>query len=267
MAGRRIAVVSDLHCNSIVAPWPADQPLEGGGRYEPNRPQAWLNRCWKQTLSEIGDVDVLVLNGDLLQGINARDGQLVSTNRHIEHEAALKLLQPLVRRTGSLYVIRGTEFHDGRTGESVELLARELGAVPNDAGCYSRWELYLGCLNGRVIHCQHSIGVAGVPTTEATVPYRDLINQLGELRRAFAGRAPNVRMIVRSHRHRAVHVDAPPELHAVVTPGFQLATAYVAKKGTVMQCHIGYVLIEDDGERFDVRLRTFPLPAPKVEGL
>jgi hypothetical protein len=262
---KRIGILSDLHVNSIVAPWPKDQPLEGGGKYAPNKPQIWLNRCWADMVSRIGDLDVLVINGDTIQGINARDKQLVTTAEHIQHGAACKLLKPLTERAERTFINRGTEFHDGLTGEHVENLAEALGAVRDKAsGQHTRWELFLNTCGG-VIHFQHSIGVAGVPTTEATVPWRDTLNFISELMRAYGKAAPNVQMRVFSHRHRCIYVNAPPFLHALVTPAWQLKTAYVHKKGGVMQPHIGFAVVEASEGCLNVRPHVYPLIAPGME--
>ncbi len=102
---------------------------------------------------------------------------------------------------------------------------------------------------------------------EATVPWRDTIMLLSELQRFFGEAAPNVRATVRSHRHRFVHIEAPPDLHAVVTPAWQLRTAFAYKRTSTMMVQVGYVILRMDGDDLLVRKRTYKLPALHVERL
>ena len=94
------------------------------------------------------------------------------------------------------------------------------------------------------------------------MPLRDLLLFMAELVR-FGG--PKVRVIVRSHRHRYIHIDAPPDLHAIVTPAWQLRTAFSYKRASSMLPQIGYVLLEAEGDDILVRKRLFKLPETKVE--
>ena len=139
---RRILVVSDLHVGSTVGLWPGRHRIEGGGTYEANKFQRWLYRCWRDLIDSVDDSPILVINGDIIQGLNHRDGQLISSNISDQTAAAQTLLQPLVAKCSRLLVIRGTEWHEGKASEDVELLAKSLGAEADpDAGQYTRWEL------------------------------------------------------------------------------------------------------------------------------
>jgi hypothetical protein len=266
----RIVVISDLHVGSTVGLWPGRHRLEGGGVYESNVYQKWLYECWQMALDEITKIrpkPIVVLNGDELQGVNMRDGQLVTNKIDIQVDAALTLLEPLRKAASRLYVIRGTEWHVGKSAEHVEHLARQLGAVRDPAtDQWSWWELYLD-VGGPVIHFAHHVGVSSVPWYEATVPLRDTLMLLAEVWRFFGQSGPNVRATVRSHRHRYIHVDAPPDIHAIVTPAWQLKTAFSYKRATAMLPQIGYVILEWDGVDLLIRKRIFQLPPQHVEGV
>lgn len=269
---KRFVVLSDGHVGSTVGLWPGTHRVEGGGEYSANKYQLWLAECWQWMLDEVRAFEeppVVVYNGDPLQGVHMRDGQLVTNKVDIQVAAALQLYKPLREMSSAWYQIRGTEWHEGKAAEFVELMARELDATPDpDSGQLSWWELYLLVEEGGpVIHFAHHVGVSSVPWYEATVPLRDTLMQLAELWRFYGERAPNVRMVVRSHRHRFIHVDAPPDIHVVVTPAWQLKTAFAHKRATSMVPQIGYVIIEWDGQELSVRPRIFALPDLHVEGL
>lgn len=207
MAIQRIVILSDLHVGSTVGLWPGRHAIEGGGIYEANQYQRWLYECWQRAVADIQKLrpQVVVLNGDEVQGVNAKDGQIIGATVSAQCAAALTLLEPVRKATRKLYMIRGTEWHDGRAAENVEGLAKELRAEVDPAtGQYTRWELYLD-LGGPVIHFAHHVGTSSVPWYEATVPLRDTLLMLSELWRFFGSRAPNLRMVVRSHRHRYIH--------------------------------------------------------------
>ena len=262
-------VLSDLHVGSTVGLWPGRHQIEGGGVYEANEAQQWLGACWADCCERVRKLrpkPVVVLNGDAIQGVNYRDGQIIGATVGAQVRAAKTLLEPIADAARKLYVVRGTEWHDGKAAEDLETLARELGAEPDPAsGQASRWELYLGPDEGPVMHFAHHVGMSSVPWYEATVPLRDTLLQLSELWRFYGARAPNMRMAVRSHRHRYIHVDAPPDIQVVVTPSWQLKTAFSHKKASSMLPQIGWVLVQWDGEELIVRPRIYPLPDLHVE--
>ncbi len=265
-----ILVIADLHVGSTVGLWPQRHPVEGGGVYEVSKYQAWLLKCWKDLLAYVGGLaekPVLVICGDVIQGVSPKDGQLVSNKPDVQADAAEKLLRPLVNNCSRLYCIRGTEFHEGKSSENVEGLAKALGAIPHHTtGQYTRWELYLD-VGGSVIHFAHSIGTTSVPHYESTIPTRDALMLLAELQRFFGNRAPNVEMVVRAHRHRYVQIQLPPKLTALVCPAFQLRTAFSYKKSNTMLPEIGYVDIQKLGDRLVAVPKIYPLAPLHVEKL
>lgn len=263
-------MIADLHVGSTVGLWPRRHVVEGGGVYEVSKYQLWLLRCWRDLLRYVAALEtrpVLVICGDAIQGVSPRDGQLISNRPDIQCEAAEKLLRPLVEQCSRLYWIRGTEYHEGRSSEHVEQLAKALGAIPHHTtGQYTRWEMYLD-VGGSVIHFAHSIGSTSVPHYESTIPTRDALMLLAELQRFFGSRAPNVEMVVRAHRHRYVQVQLPPKLTALVCPAWQLRTAFAYKKANTMLPEIGFVDIHREAGRLVAVPHIYPLAPIHIERL
>jgi hypothetical protein len=265
----RILVLGDLHAGSTVSPWPVGVPLPDGGLYEPSKAQRYLLGCWRDMLAEVEQMGrpTLVLLGDLIQGSHAKDGQLVSPLLSVQVEGARRLLMPLVERCERVYCLRGTQWHEGRLSEHVAGLARELDAVPHPkTGEAMWWELHLDTGGGKVIHFAHHITATMLPATEANALLRDLLNTIVELQRAHGRLAPDLKMIVRAHRHRAAYVQVPPGLHALSVPPWQLRTSYAYGKAIASLPQVGYAVIEAGGE-ISARVRTFPLPRAHVERL
>lgn len=264
----RVVVVADVHAGSTVAPWPKDVVGPDGTGYKPNKYQAWLNRCWTDMLGQLAlfeEKPIVVINGDVIQGVRPGQGQLMSNRRDVQTQAASLLLEPLRELAHAFYITHGTEYHDGKCADEVNRLAMELGATPHAYTREPTWpELYLK-LNGQVIHFSHSISATMVSWYEGTAPLRDMLMKRSELWREYGRLAPNVKMIVRSHRHRFFHAHAAPDLHAVVTPAWQLRTAYTYRVGSVILPTIGWIVIEAQGDDLVVKLRRYSLPRPKVQ--
>ena len=265
----RTVVFSDAHIGSTVALWPGEHRVEGGGSYKSNKFQRWLFQCWNEAMADVSAMTpkpVIVLNGDMIQGVNFKDGQLITTQVNVQVDAALRLLNPLKQAASRLYYVRGTEWHEGKAADNVEQMARQLGAVVDPATKqWSWWELYRQ-MGDAVVHYAHHIGMSSVPHYEATVPLRDTLMLLAELARFFGKAAPDVRLTVRSHRHRYIRVEAPPNLNCVVTPSWQLKTAFAHKKATAMLPQIGYVVIDlDDNGDPTPHKKIFDLPRLHVE--
>lgn len=263
----RCVIVSDLHVGSTVGLWPRSHPVADGGIHKANQFQRWLINYWEKAMEEIANLrpDVLVFNGDEIQGAHDRDGQLVTNRIDIQVDAALEVVDPLASLECRKYVIRGTPWHVGKAAEHIDSLARQIGAERDRAtNSHTRWELYLK-LGKPVIHFAHHIGASRVPLYETTTPLRDMLVLLTELNRYYGRGMPNLKAIVRSHRHRGVALQVPPRLHAIVTPGWQLKTEFGYKNMTSSLPHIGYVVIDYDGEKLIPDLKDFPLPKPAIE--
>lgn len=267
-----VVVVADIHSGSTVAPWPAGTSGPDGTGYIPNAYQVWLNKCWADMLERVADLNTrrggpvpVVVNGDVIQGVRPGQGQIMTNRRDVQTQAASRLLEPLRELASDFYITRGSEYHDGKCADEVNRLAVELGANPHSVTGEPTWsELYLD-LSGQVIHFSHGISATMVSWYEGTAPLRDMLMLRSEISREYGGIALDVKMLVRSHRHRFIHIHATPDLHAVVTPGWQLRTAYTYRRGSVTLPVVGWVLIEAQDDDLVVKLTRYPLPLPKLE--
>jgi hypothetical protein len=136
----------------------------------------------------------------------------------------------------------------GPSAQYEEALARELGAEPNGAGQYARWELWklLGG-QGILIHFSHHIGTTGSQAYESTAVLRELVEAYTEAGR-WGERPPDV--VVRSHRHRAIKIELPTANQqgvSLTTPGWQGKTPFVWRipGGRQSQPQFGGVLLRE----------------------
>ena len=261
-----IIVASDFQVGSTLALWPENGRVSEGGGYTLNSVQKWLWECYLHMLQAVGKIkpDVLVLDGDLIQGNPPRDKQLVSANLSIQARASYQLLAPLRSLAGKMYVIRGTGFHDGACAETSEMLTERLDAVRCSAsGEASWWELWLD-MGGPVAHFAHTVGMTRVSYGLGTAPLRDALTLIEELRR-YSAQTPDLRVIVRAHRHKYSHIAIAGGVHALVCPCWQMRAEYSYAKGIAMLPDIGWLWLEWDGSDLLVRARLYGYPSPHVE--
>lgn len=262
----RVLVIADLHVGSSVAPWPRKQALADGGKWSLNRYQLYLERCWKDMLGQVATArpDVLVLLGDIIQGVNARDGQQVTNRIGIQCAAAARLLDPLCQQIPNRYYVRGTEWHEGKSSEHVDNLATQLGCKPHPRTESPTWRrLYLD-VDGHILDMMHHVGTTNVAQYSATAPLRDALNHKLELVTKHGRKAPLIAMSVRAHRHTYVHVKRDG-IQSVTCPCWQLGTSFTDARANVVLSDIGWLLIEGDKHGLDVRATVYPQPLPHVE--
>lgn len=231
-----IIVISDTHFGCKLALCPPKVYLDEGGTYEPSPLQKKLWGMWREFHDKWvpeatrGEPYILVHNGDCIDGVHHNSTTQISHNFNDQVNLAVQVLSPLVERPNckAYYHIRGTEAHVGKSGVYEEMVAKQLGAIPDDIGNHARWEMWLD-LNRHLIHFTHHIGTTGSSAYESTAVHKELVEQYNEAGR-WGEQPPD--MTVRSHRHRQYEVKFATERHygiSLVTPAWQLKTPFVHK--------------------------------------
>jgi hypothetical protein len=266
---KRIGVVSDLHCGSIFGMMPPHFMASDGRECKQNPGQAYLWECWEDAAKHMGKFDALIVNGDVVDGCQFRQGgmEFCLPMREDQAAAAEHCLRYLWKKIGKprLYFIQGTEYHDARVGREVEVIARNLGAVKYrglGTGRYSREVLDLQ-IDGTIINFAHGISASG-GLYRATAPDREGV---WSALAGKAGKSPKADCVVRSHIHSYVHVEHASK-HIVITPCWQLQTRFMRRNSAYrMIPDIGFVVITVDdqakqkgGDPCRIEKRLYPLP-------
>lgn len=273
---RNIVVVSDLHAGCRLALCPRDGvELDDGGVYKPSGLQTKLADIWEEFWFEFvpmatrGEPYHVVVNGDVVEGVHHGAITQISQNINDQVYAATLLLEPIVRNPKCIgyYHIRGTEAHVGPSAQYEERLAKDLGAIPNEAGQHARWLMWFN-LCGQRIHFTHHIGTTGSSAYEATAVWKELVEMFVEAGR-WGDAAPD--MIVRSHRHRYIEargMGARGFISVAVTPAWQLRTPFAHKipGGRTSEPQIGGMVIRA-GDEDPLYIRPFVkrIEPPKTE--
>ena len=268
-----LVVISDLHCGCRLGLCPpGDVPLDDGGTYRHSDMQAivweWWNKFWAEWVPDVchGEPYAVVVNGDSLDGVHHGSTTQISQNLADQYRIAHRILTPIAKRCqGRFYMIRGTEAHVGPSGVEEERLAEALKAVPDDAGRFARYELWVRVGRG-LVHVMHHIGTTGTSHYESTAVMKELTESYAEAGR-WDQEPPAV--VVRSHRHRNLEVRVPTKLGygiSFCTAGWQLKTPFVYRTpgGRVTVPQIGGSVVRQGDQDLYTRHRVWNLSRPKV---
>jgi hypothetical protein len=201
----------------------------------------------------------LFLNGDVVQGINRKDGQLVSTNPADQEQIALVALRPLADKVSHMDLTYGTEWHEGPANHVLYqvylALSREFpGKVSApDYGLWRSWE-------GKLVHISHHRAFSRSPVATATPLATTLARMLAEAPKR-GGAAPDI--VIRAHGHTSMVLQCGMGL-AVCTAGWQLHTAHGIQLWPEWAPEIGgMILTMEEGEVL-CHERVYRLGRPEV---
>lgn len=126
-----LAVTNDQHCGSTVALCPPQISLDDGGHYSASPLQGDIWNCWgnywdrvEQTTKKLGAGLIQIFNGDLTEGDHHGTTQILTGNPTAQSmvvNAALAI--PKALNPESMFFVRGTEAHVGKSGAFEERIA------------------------------------------------------------------------------------------------------------------------------------------------
>lgn len=248
-----IAIMADLHCGSRCGLCHPDS--EYG---KPNKAQKYLWDCWMWLAENWPRPDLLVLNGDVIDGVQKKsEGTGLHTSKMSEQaEMALECLRTLVDKLKPKKLARtaGTPYHEGFHG-ATSLIDQALGIKT----LTEMEPLDIELADGRVLNVKHH-PEGGMGLYLGTVQDREALwATIAESRQGL----PEATFIIRSHLHIYSRFDGCGKTH-VITPSFQLATPWAQKvRYYRYQPSIGAVMLrynEWDSHKYIVVKKTFKLP-------
>lgn len=231
----RAVIISDLHCGNRwgLAPpeWHSDQV-------------PWQKQFWEyytNTIKQIGAVDCLFVNGDLIDGPQRKDAvTLLETNLKKQCEMSIRCIEQV--KTKSIEIIKGTGYHTDNGLNLEEIIADQFDIEAVD-------DLRIE-INGLKIYFRHVVGRSDIPYGQYTQLGKELINEL--LQSIQEDYDPAV-LHIRSHVHYSVRVGMQDNFGnyrtIYTTPALQLRgpgqTAFTRKLRTWLY-HVGITLLEID---------------------
>lgn len=196
---KRVLIISDLHCGHQVglSPPRLHNPVIEDQR---NIKFAMVRKeLWDFFSSEVEankPYDILIVNGDCLEGKGERSGatELITADRKAQCAIAQEIIEfigaPIIRMT------YGTPSHTGTEEDWEDIIADAVGAK---IGSHEWFEI-----NGVIFDCKHKIGSSVIPHGRLTPLAREILwNQIWSSR----GQTPKADVLIRSHTHYYEAID------------------------------------------------------------
>lgn len=249
---KRLVVVSDFHCGHEVGLTPPKWNPE----YEADHLTEYRSYMWdaySRTIEQLQPIDILVANGDLIDGRGERAGsvELIVLDRALQVKMAIKCIE--LAKAKKIYITRGTDYHTGYEENWENLIADAVGAEIGDIKNVD--------VNGLLFNFRHHIGGSQTPLGRTTPLAKEAVwNALWHVRKGF----PLANVIVRSHVHYHAYAGGPEWL-AMTTPGLQgYGTRYGERR---LSGEIDFGLVAFDvvsKEAYSWKHKTFNFPIPSV---
>jgi hypothetical protein len=168
---KRLVAVSDFHCGHVVGLTPPQY-----GRPEDDTPHAQKLRsvrleCWRHyaaVLRSLRPIDVLVVNGDAIDGKGHKSGgtELIRSSLQDQVDMAAECIAEAQAK--HVHMVYGTAYHVSEGGEDFEsMLADKVGA---EIGGHEWLRI-----NGVTFDCKHHVGSSAIPHGRATAISREML--------------------------------------------------------------------------------------------
>lgn len=254
---KRVLIISDFHCGHIVGLTPPGWQLSPTDIKEVGDKRdkfiAAQKACWNwysDTIKQCGPFDVVIANGDLIDGTGHRSGgtEQATLDRLNQCEMAERCLN----ETGSKakkYLTIGTAYHTGEAEDFETIIAK--GAKATAIGSHEWIDV-----EGVVFDVKHHCGSSSVPHARHTAIARDhLWNQLW----AERGLQPKSHVIIRSHVHYYTFCGGPGWT-AITTPALQgYGTKYGSRRCSGI-VDFGFIIAECNKGHFSWTPKISKLP-------
>jgi len=222
---KRMVVISDLHCGHLVGLTHPD--FDG----RPNDPTSahyklWQTRrkCWrwyKRKIAELQPVDILIVNGDCIDGKGKKSGgtELLQPDRGEQVDMAAAAIEMVDAKT--VVMTYGTPYHTGVDEDWENQVAKHKSVDAYKIGGHDQFDV-----NGVVVDYRHFIGGSSIPHGRFTAIARE---RLWNMLWAEYDEYPKADIIIRSHVHYHIYCGEELSWFAMTTPPLQ---AYGSKFGT-----------------------------------
>lgn len=249
----RIVAISDLHCgheNGMVD----EERLDHANDF-----QKELFKWFVNQISLIGSPDIVIANGDLIDGRQDKSGgsELIVSDRLIQAEMASNVLKMFNAK--KYYITRGTPYHTGKLEEFENLTAKLLNAE------FIGEELRL-VVNKTLVYARHKVGNAVLPYSYFTSPARNLM--FDSIKNAHKENPMNIGIALYAHVHRFSQSINSFGQTAITMPAMQGYSKYGGRECDGIGINIGFLVIDVfDNGTFNVDLKQAKLKTMNVEPL
>jgi len=253
---KRVLVISDTHCGHEVGLTPPAWNFECDNEHS-SKYRNYIWDAYTKAVQEIQPIDLVVANGDLIDGRGERSGstELITVDRRAQAKMAAECIK--IAGAPRAILTRGTDYHVGHE-ESWEDLVADFSKT--DGREVEIGDIRNVNINGLVFNFRHHIGGSQTPVGRATPLTREAAwNALWHARQGFELSD----VLVRSHVHYHTYVGGPGWL-AMTTPGLQgYGTRYGERRLSGI-IDLGFVYFDVVGKQeYTWQSVTFPFPLPE----
>lgn len=236
---KRVVAMGDMHCGHMVGLTPPGFQYQSYVGPEYIQKRAMVQReMWSwyaRTLAELQPIDILIVNGDLIDGKGSRSGGTEQITGDMGQQADMAASCIKEAHAREAHCTFGTPYHVSADGEDMESVAAGRADATIEGHAWVD-------VNGVVFDCKHKVGSSQVPYGRHTAVAKErLWNQLWAEQQG----APRADIVIRSHVHYyAFNGDA--DYLAMTLPALQ----GLGSKFGVRQCsglvHFGFVHFDVD---------------------
>lgn len=211
---KRVVVIADLHCGHAVGltppawQWPIDgETTDHKAKFGKVQREVW--NWYAETIGKLQPVDILVVNGDAVDGNRARAAEMLTTDRNDQVDMACKCING--PNAGKILMIYGTGYHTGKEEDWERNIADSVKA--DHIGGHEWLDV-----NGLIMDFKHKIAGSTIPHGRMTAIARtQLWNTVWNSEHE---RQPKADVLVRSHVHYHNFCGGPSWL-GMTTPALQ----------------------------------------------
>ena len=235
MTGAIVAIAGDMHVNSTTALCPPAFNMDDGGTYRASKVQRFIWKHWLyywQRVAEekerTGLPGIVIFNGEMADDLNHRSTQLITKNTSDQIRLAVMALSPALNVADHIICTRGTEAHSGASACVDEIIAEDIGAIPDENDNHARW-LFRSVIAGVTLHVAHHPGMGHArPWTRGGDANR-IAAQLTF--RYVEQDMPPPDLAVFGHVHKPVDSFDNFKTRVIVQPSWQLTNAFGHRLG------------------------------------
>jgi hypothetical protein len=220
---KRVVVIADLHCGHKVGLTPPD--------FDARYPTGTINyqlmkirhSCWdfyKETLAQLKPIDVLIVNGDVIDGKGKKSGGTEHITVDRTEQVDMAAVAIAEAEAGQVYMSYGTDYHTGIDEDWEDQVATHKRVQAIKIGSHDWLDV-----NGLVFDYKHHVGRSSIPHGRHTAIARE---RLWGMLWAERGEYPQGDVILRSHVHYFNYCGGENWV-AMTTPALQ---GYGSKYGT-----------------------------------
>lgn len=174
---KKVLVIGDLHCGSMSGLTPPQWIVSKGRNSFFSKLQEEMWEHYIETINDFGKVDILVVNGDVIDGKGTRSGstELLTSDMLEQTDIAIEALSQI--KANKIFFTYGTPYHTASpTGEDFDkIVANAFKAPIHD-------ELNLK-VDGVLFNIKHKVGSSSSPYNRAaTIGKHRLWDELQSIR-------------------------------------------------------------------------------------